>query len=219
GFSRGSGSGSGSGKGRGEATGETRLIDRETKSFNVSGQPRVNVNTFDGSITVHGWDKQVVMYTATKRASDDDELKQIAIQTEQQGSAVSIIAKSPQESGSASLDVYVPRSSTLHVSSGDGRLNVEGVNGELTLRTGDGAIEVNDSRGQLQVNTGDGHIRVAGFDGQVDARTGDGAIALEGKVIGLTARTGDGSITLAVPSDSNFTVETNAEDLSNEGLS
>jgi len=213
------GMGRGVGRGRGEGVADARVIDREQKSFTVSGQPRVNVSTFDGSITIHGWDKQEVSYTATKRGGDDEELRQITVQSEQQGSAVSIIAKSQQESGSASLDVYVPRNSSLHVSSGDGRLNVEGVNGELTLRTGDGAIEVNDSRGQLQVNTGDGHIRIAGFDGQVDARTGDGAILLEGKFIGLTARTGDGSITLAVPSDSNFTVETNAEDLSNEGLS
>jgi DUF4097 and DUF4098 domain-containing protein YvlB len=213
------GIGRGAGRGRGEGMSEARVIDREQKTFTVSGQPRVNVSTFDGSVTVHGWDKQEVSYTVTKRGGDDDELRQINIQSEQQGSVVSIIAKSEHESGSASLEVYVPRNSSLHVSSGDGRLNVEGVNGELTLRTGDGAIEVNDSRGQLQVNTGDGHIRVAGFDGQVDARTGDGAIVLEGKFVGLTARTGDGSITLAVPSDANFTVETNAEDLSNEGLS
>ncbi len=211
-------SGAGTGKGRGEGVGGARVLDRESKSFTVSGEPRVNVGTFDGAVTVHGWDKSEVMYTATKRAGDDVELKQITIQSEQQGPAISIIAKSSEGSGSAALDVYVPRNSSLHVSSDDGRLNVEGVSGQITLRTGDGSIEVNDSKGQLQVNTGDGSIRIANFNGQVDARTGDGSIALEGKFTGLSARTGDGSITLAVPPDSNFTVETNAEGISNEGL-
>jgi DUF4097 and DUF4098 domain-containing protein YvlB len=219
GSGRGSGSGSGSGKGRGEGVGGARLLDRESKTFTISGQARVNIGTFDGSVTVHGWDKQEVMYTATKRAGDDDELKQISVQAEQNSSSVSIIAKSPGSSGSASFDVFVPRSSTLHVSSDDGRLTVDGVSGQITLRTGDGAIEVSDSKGTLHVNTGDGHIRIATFDGQVDAQTGDGAIALDGKFAGVVARTGDGSITLAVPSDSNFTVETNTEDISNEGLS
>jgi DUF4097 and DUF4098 domain-containing protein YvlB len=214
----GRGTGSGSGKGRGEGVGGARVLDRESRSFSVTGEPRVNVGTFDGAVTVHGWDKSEVMYTATKRAENDDQLKQIHIQSEQQGSSVSIIAKSPEGSGSAALDVYVPRNSSLHVSSDDGRLNVEGVSGQITLRTGDGSIEVNDSKGQLQVNTGDGSVRISNFNGQVDARTGDGSIALEGKFAALSARTGDGSITLAVSPDSNFTVETNAEDVSNEGL-
>src|SRR6266850_3703153 len=158
---RGAGAGTGAGRGSG---GNGRLTTQESKTFTVSGSPRVNVGTFDGAVTVHGWDKSEVMYTATKRAGDDDELKQITIQSEQQGSAISIIAKAPEKSGSAALDVYVPRNSSLHVSSDDGRLNVEGVSGQITLRTGDGSIEVNDSKGQLQVNTGDGSIRIANFN-------------------------------------------------------
>ncbi|HLE63384.1 MAG TPA: DUF4097 family beta strand repeat-containing protein [Pyrinomonadaceae bacterium] len=215
---RGFGRGTGRGSGRGEGVGDARLLDRESKSFAVSGQARVNVGTFDGAVTVHGWDKSEVMYTATKRAGTEDELKQIEIESEQQGSTVSIIAKSSQSAGSAAVDVYVPRGANLHVSSDDGQLNIEGVSGRITLRTGDGSIQVSDSKGQLEANTGDGHIRIANFDGQVDARTGDGAIALEGKFTELSARTGGGSITLAVPADSNFTVETNAEAISNEGL-
>jgi DUF4097 and DUF4098 domain-containing protein YvlB len=215
---RGYGRGEGSGKGRGEGWSGTRVLDRESKSFSVSGQPQVNVGTFDGTVTVRGWDKAEVMYTATKRGNDEAELKEITIDAQQQGSSISIIAKSPESNGSVSLEVFVPRSSGLHVSSDDGRLDVQGVSGQITLRTGDGAIEVSDSGGRLNVNTGDGHIRIAKFDGQVEARTGDGAIILEGKFASLAARTGDGSITLAVPGDSNFTVETNAEEISNEGL-
>jgi hypothetical protein len=194
------------------------LIERESKSFSVPGSPRVNIVTFDGTVTVYGWDKPEVMYAATKRGEDEQEIKQIKIQAEQQDSVVSIIAASEEGNGSASLEVHVPRNATLHVSSGDGRLNLQGVSGDLTLRSGDGAIEVVDGRGQLQVNTGDGHIRISKFDGQVDARTGDGAIALEGNFSGLAAQTGDGSISLSVPANSNFTIETNAEGINNDGL-
>ncbi len=209
--------GVGEGKGSG-GYGYKSLTERESKSFSIAGSPRVNIATFDGAIIVRGWDKPQVMYTATKRGGDERELKQVAIQTEQQGSSVSIIAKSEESNGSASLNVYVPRNSTLHVSSQNGELDAQGVSGELTLRTGEGSIKVSNGGGQLQVNTGDGEIRIASFEGQVDARTGDGSISLDGKFTGLAARTNHGNISLSVPANSDFTVETNADGIDNVGM-
>jgi DUF4097 and DUF4098 domain-containing protein YvlB len=196
-----------------------RFTAKETKTFAVSGSPRVTITTFDGQVTVHGWDKPEVSYTATKAANDEESLKAITIQTQQQGDGVSINAHDNDSNGSVSFDVYLPKQSSLHVSSGDGALNLEGVSGNITLRSGDGPIQVANGGGQLQVNTGDGVIRVIKFDGQVDARTGDGEIALDGNFNSLEARTGDGQITLTVPAGSSFTIETNAPDeISNEGF-
>jgi len=198
--------------------GSSKFVERESKTFSVPANSRINLITYDGPITVHGWDKAEVMYTATKHGEDEEQLKEVRIETDQQGPAVSVIAKSPDHSGWVALEVFVPRNSSVHVSSEDGQLTLQGVTGELTLRTGDGSIDVTDSRGQLKVSSGDGHIRVANFDGLADARTADGAIMLDGRFSGLTARTGDGSISLAVARDSNFTVETDAESLDNQGL-
>lgn len=197
-----------------------RFTAKETRTFAVSGSPRVTINTFDGQVTIRGWDKPEVMYNATKGAHDENSLKEISIQAQQHGQAISITANNnDQPYGSVNFDVYVPRQSSLHVSSGDGALNLEGVSGQITLRSGDGPIEVANGGGQLQVNTGDGVIRVIKFDGQVDARTGDGAIALDGNFNSLSARTGDGTISLTVPAGSSFTIETNAPDeISNEGF-
>ncbi|HEV8428779.1 MAG TPA: DUF4097 family beta strand repeat-containing protein [Pyrinomonadaceae bacterium] len=197
-----------------------RVTAKETRTFAVTGSPRVTLNTFDGEVTVRGWDKQEISYTATKAAHDEESLKGISIQSQQQGEAVSITATNNEsENGSVSFDVYVPRQSTLHVSSGDGALNLEGVKGQITLRSGDGPIQVSNGGGQLQVNTGDGVIRVIKFEGQVDARTGDGEIALDGNFNAVSARTGDGTISLSVPAGSSFTIETNAPDeISNEGF-
>ncbi|MEP6742543.1 MAG: DUF4097 family beta strand repeat-containing protein [bacterium] len=195
-----------------------RFVATESKSFSVPANARVNLATYGGSITVHGWEKSEVMYTATKHGEDDEQLKEVRVDTEQQGPAVSVIAKSNQDHGWVALEVFVPRNASVHVSSEDGRLVLQGVSGELTLRTGDGSIEVTDSQGQLKVSSGDGHIRIANFDGQADARTADGAISLDGRFSSLSARTGDGSISLAVAPDSNFTIETDAASISNQGL-
>ena len=56
----------------------------------MSGSPRVTINTFDGQVTIHGWDKPEVMYTATKASHDENSLKQITIQAQQQGQAISV---------------------------------------------------------------------------------------------------------------------------------
>lgn len=190
---------------------------QETKSFAVGASPRVNLTTFDGPITVHGWDQAEVRYTATKRAEDEESLKQLTIQTEQQGSTLSINAVNEHEyNGSVSLDVYVPRQASLHVSSGDGPLTLDGVSGDITLRSDDGPISVSNGGGQLHVTTGDGPIQINKFDGQVEARTGDGPIALDGNFNALSARTGDGEISLTVPAGSSFTIETNASDEINQ---
>jgi len=197
-----------------------RFQAKETRTFAVNGSPRVTLNTFDGRVTVHGWDKPEVAYTAIKGSHDEESLKNISIEAQQQGEAISIIAKTDDEENSTvNFDVYVPRQSSLHVSSGDGALNLDGVTGQITLRSGDGPIEVANGGGELQVNTGDGVIRVIKFDGQVDARTGDGAINLDGNFNSLSARTGDGTISLTVPAGSSFTIETNApNEISNEGF-
>lgn len=211
--------GKGVGVGKGEGYG-ARYTSQEARTFTVSGAPRVSITTFDGQVKVHGWDKAEVAYTATKQSNDADVLGKITIQAQQQGQTISINASNQNEyDGSVSFDVYVPRRSSLHVSSGDGALNLDGVSGEITLRSGDGPIEVANGGGQLQVNTGDGVIKVIKFDGQVDARTGDGQIDLDGTFNAVSARTGDGTISLSVPAGSSFTIETNAPDeISNEGF-
>lgn len=197
-----------------------RVTSQETRTFTVSGTPRVSITTFDGPVTIRGWDKQEVSYTATRHAYTDDALKQITIRAQQLGQAISVNAEPGNDNGSSvHIDVYVPRQSSIHVSSGDGALNLEGVSGNITLRSGDGPIEVANGGGQLQLTTGDGVIKVIKFEGQVDARTGDGPIELDGNFNALSARTGDGTITLAVPAGSSFTIETNAPDeISNEGF-
>lgn len=208
------------GVGAGAGAGAWKAKSQEAKVFAVSGAPRVNITTFDGHVTVRGWDKAEVSYNATKHAADDETLRQISIRGEQQGQVVSINATNPNDyHGSVSMEVFVPRQATVHVSSGDGAVSLDGVQGDITLRSGDGAIAVANSGGQLQVNTGDGTIQISKFDGQVDARTGDGAIALDGNFNALSARTGNGEISLMVPAGSSFTIETNAPDeISNEGF-
>ena len=212
-----------------------RVTARETKTYAVTGAPRVRVENFDGAINVHAWDKPEVMYTAIKRAADDREMQGIKVVAQQAGGEVTLRADfdksfshvreerngrvlSYTSNASAEFDLYVPRNSTLFVSTGDGRLRVDGVAGELDLRTGDGPIDVTGARGRLRAETGDGRIRIDNFEGDAETRTGDGRITLDGNFRSLSARTGDGTISLTLPEGANATVETNAESVFNDGV-
>lgn len=209
------------------------LVRREEKSFAVTGVPRVSVETFDGAIVVRVWDKSEVAYTAIKRATSEDALRRIELRAEQRGAEINIVSAYDKSSGvarsaaatnafvnnaSVSLIVHLPRNTNLRVTSGDGRLTVNGIAGELELRTGDGSIEVRNGRGRLRANSGDGRIIVFDFDGEVEARTNDGSITLDGRFSQLSALTDDGSILLALPASLGAIIETNAEDVVNQGL-
>lgn len=208
---------------------DSRLIERESKSFTVNGTPQINVETFDGTINVTAWDKPEVSVTAVKRASGDQSLRGIQLKTEQNGNVITLRADFDKTyarrvenvtfyNASVNYEINVPRNASVKANSADGRLVVEGVSGDLDLRTSDGAVDVRGGQGKLIVNTGDGRVRISDFDGAVDARTGDGSMILEGRFTTLSARTGDGSITLAVPSISSATIETSADSISNDGL-
>jgi DUF4097 and DUF4098 domain-containing protein YvlB len=215
--------------------GDPGFRQQESKSFKTTGTPRVRVETFEGYVNVRAWDKPEVSLTAFKRASDEHEMKGIKLRAEQSGGEIVLaaefdksFARAVKKEGervvafssgaSVSYELFVPRSALVRASTGDGRLSVEGVNGELDLRTGDGPIQVTGGRGRLHAQTGDGRINVTDYDGEAEARTGDGRISLDGRFTRVNARTGDGSISLALPANTNATIETNAESVFNDGL-
>lgn len=205
-----------------------RVTSNETKTFAVSGTPRVTLQTFDGPIVVRTWDKPEVTVNAVKRAGDENQKQGIRLSMNQSGADISVIADFDKAyaqrittsvtniSANVSLEVFVPRSTTLRAVSGDGRIVIEGVNGDLDLRTGDGPIEVQNARGRLNAATGDGRIRIINHDGQVETRTGDGSISLSGRFDQLSARTGDGSISLALANGAQATIETDSESVIND---
>lgn len=209
---------------------DLRLVERESKSFAVSGLSRVTLNTFDGRISIRAWDKPEVMVTAIKRASNEQTLRGIIFKAEQNGSEIGVQTNYDKSAArrvgndvysvnaSVTLEVFVPRNTNIKANSGDGRIELEGVTGGVTLQTEDGRIEVRDGGGQLIAKTDDGRIDVLNYTGDVNAETDDGRISLDGRFSQLAAKTGDGSILLALPSDLDATIETDADSVSGDGV-
>lgn len=208
--------------------GNYRLVERDTARFDVGNAPQVSVETFDGAVAVHGWDKPEVLVNIVKRAASENAMRGIRFNAVKDGNQIKIVASFDKAfadrpapgianvRASVNLQIYVPRGVILRASSGDGYLALDGVYGQADLVTSDGSIDVVDGRGRILAMTSDGRIRIVKFDGAAEATTGDGRITLEGRFAQLTARTGDGSITLVLPSDFDAIIETDAERLINE---
>jgi DUF4097 and DUF4098 domain-containing protein YvlB len=190
------------------------IVSRDTKKFTVTATPEVELETFDGSIEIHSWDRDEVEVEIEKRAMEQSLVDDMKVIAEQQGNRVIVKVQPPSGreefegvqigvhfSPSARLRVVVPRKTQLSASSGDGSIAIEDVAGRVVLRTNDGSVRGSQLNGDIQVRTGDGAIRFDRIEGTLDLETDDGSITLEARPSTLRARTTDGAIRVEVLPD------------------
>jgi hypothetical protein len=182
------------------------LTVREKRTFAVTGQPDLTLETFDGAIEIHSWDRNEVEVEIEKRGMEQTLLDQMTVEAEQQGDRIVLRVKGPSAaderriivgvhiSPAARLLVAVPRKSSIHARTEDGAIRVENIEGRLALRTGDGSVAVDRLTGDLEARSGDGAIQIEKAHGRLDVETDDGSISVDARPTVLRARTGDGSI-------------------------
>lgn len=189
-----------------------------TKTFTVSGRANVRVETNDGSVRVTSSDSKEVQFRVDYNGYELN--KNLRIDSRQDGDKVELIARISGHWGfgwggksrNLRIEVRVPRSADLQVSTGDGAVEASTIDGSITIATGDGSVKANALTGNVDLHTGDGSITVEalkgdirlrtgdgsieahGLDGTVSANSGDGHIKLSGRFDGLNIKTGDGSV-------------------------
>ena len=190
------------------------IVSRETKTFKVAGIPDLHLETFDGSIEVHSWDRDEVEIEIERRAMEQSLIDEMKVSAEQNGDKIVVKVSRPDRrdfdgvqigvhfSPTARLRVALPRSSQVSATSGDGSIAIEDVNGKVTLKTNDGSVSASRVTGEIFARSGDGSIRMERVAGKLDLETEDGSINLEAKPTALRAHTADGSIRLDVEADS-----------------
>ena len=190
------------------------LSARETLTFKVTGQPEVVLDTFDGAIEIHSWDKPEVEVEIERRAMEQALLDEIKVDASDKNGVVTVKVTGPSRMGqrgvtigmhispTARLRVAVPRNSNINATSGDGSIRVEAVAGKLWLNTTDGSVVGSRLGGDIQIRSGDGSIRLDNVTGKLDLETTDGSIGIDARPTVLKARTGDGSIRATIEPDS-----------------
>ena len=183
-------------------------IQREERTFEVSGTPHLRVTTFDGAIEIRSWDRSRVLVEIEKRGATREAVEGLQIVAEQDGNSISVEVKRPKaetltgfalrRSANAKLIVSVPAHADVVATSGDGSIRIERVAGRVELKTGDGSIRANDVSGDLTLNSSDGSISVDGAEGRLDLETGDGGVQVAGKLNAVRLHTNDGSVVYRV---------------------
>src|SRR6202047_108893 len=197
-----------------------------TKSFAVNGRAIVRVDTNDGSVRVTSGDNKEVQFRVEYQGYELN--RNLRVDARQDGDKVELVARVSGHFGfswgghnkNLHIEVRMPKSGDLQVSTGDGAVEASGVDGNVNISTGDGALKANELtgtvdlhtgdgsisvdrlKGDIKLRTGDGSIEAHGLDGKVTADTGDGHIKLEGRFDGLNIKTGDGSVEARVDSGS-----------------
>ena len=189
------------------------LSARETLTFKVSGQPQVVLDTFDGAIELHSWDRPEVEVEIEKRAMEQALIDEIKVESSEKNGVVTVKVTGPSRaefrgvtigmhiSPTARLRVAVPRHSNIEATSGDGSIRAEAIDGKLTLITADGSVTGTRLGGEIHIRSGDGSIRLDNVTGKLDLETTDGSIGIDARPTVLKARTGDGSIRATIEPD------------------
>jgi DUF4097 and DUF4098 domain-containing protein YvlB len=187
--------------------------DEWSKTFNLTGNPDLRVDTSDANIHVSTWDQNTIeaKVTTTRYKIGDDGIR---IEERQTGNMVEIEVHYPHHgitinwgnSGShrVDIDIHMPREGRVDLHTGDGKIELSNFKGEMQLRSGDGSQEIDGVDGKLRATTGDGHIRANGRFDELDLKTGDGRVdarAAAGSALttGWRLESGDGTVTLDVP--------------------
>lgn len=192
------------------------LADDWSKKYTIAGHPDLRVDTNDGSVTIRTWDRKEIEARVTtsgwKIGSGE-----VTVTDHQTGDHVELEVRIPHRvfevsfgHRSVRVELQVPRDIRTDIHTGDGSITVDGLHGETRLSTGDGHIEAERLDGILDAQTGDGRLRVRGRFDQLNLHTGDGSIEAEiesGSRMSSEwrVRTGDGHVTLRLPA--NFSAE------------
>lgn len=172
-------------------------------TYDLQPNGRVSVEGFNGSIDITGWDRNQVEIIGTKYASSDELLKEIKIDTMNAPDAVTLRAHRLKSGdgwwgkGGAGvrMTIRVPRKVQLErISSSNGSVRVESVEGDARVSTSNGTIRVANLTGRLEATTSNGKLEAIDIKGGATLRTSNGAIQADSVRGPFDASTSNGSI-------------------------
>jgi DUF4097 and DUF4098 domain-containing protein YvlB len=173
-------------------------------SFPLNSNGRVSLEGFNGSIEVTGWDRNEIEITGTKYASSEEFLKAIKINISNTPDSITVRTDRPNreggswfrnEGGGVRFIVRVPRKAQLdRVSSSNGSIRLENVDGNARLNSSNGTIRANRVNGNLEVSTSNGGIELLDINGGMNLRTSNGTIRVDNAKGAFEAQTSNGAI-------------------------
>ncbi|HRK33425.1 MAG TPA: DUF4097 family beta strand repeat-containing protein [Candidatus Hydrogenedentes bacterium] len=162
----------------------------EMKPFGSKGEIEIVITS--GSVTVEAWDEPMIQVTGAISARagnfefsiDDDDAK-IRVVHPRNGKSV----------GSSKLLVRMPRTcDDLRIKVTSGKIDVRGIEGELTIESTSGTVDLADIKGEVRAQTVSGDLNIQGVLKECEAKVVSGDLVLRIDAGEVTAGTISGAI-------------------------
>ncbi len=192
-------------------------------SWDLAPDGRVNLEAFNGSIEISGWDENKVDVAGTKYASSEQLRDSIKIETHNDSSSVEVRAIRPSIGHGgmgARMVVRVPRKARLdrvttsnasvrvhdvenggRIKTSNGSIRAENIAGDVDAHTSNSSIDLDSVRGNAVMHTSNGRIQAENISGQCEAETSNSSIKIRLQNAPLTPvrlKTSNGSIELTL---------------------
>ena len=169
--------------------------------FKLAQGGRLEVESFNGSIEVVGWDNDAVQVRGTKSASQQEVVKELNIEATGDTGQVRLRAVRPTPNChcGVSFTIKVPRKTRIErADTSNASLRIESIDAPARVHTSNGSIKIYDVSGDLEATTSNASIDAEKLSGSAVFRTSNGRIHGDAIRGSLEARTSNSSIDLAV---------------------
>jgi DUF4097 and DUF4098 domain-containing protein YvlB len=187
------------------------MQDTDTTFAVRAGGGRLNLDNFEGSVTISTWSRSSIRIQATH---DDD----TRVEVENRGSGVWIRGRSRYGPAEVSYRITVPAEMSLEISSHEGEVQIDGTRGDVQVSTVEGAITLKGGRGRISLTSVEGDLTVAGAEGRLSLTTVDGVITLREVAGDIDANTVDGDILIDGASATNVDARSVDGDITYNGV-
>jgi hypothetical protein len=157
------------------------FVETVTLDSPIAAGQTFNVNNPSGRTVIHGnASSNGVHVVATKRFSIGGHAPDVRLTPTATG-----VSLDAQSSGGRSpfgspnwveYTVDVPATVAVKAQSGNGRLEIDGLNGDVQVEMGSGQVSLTNLGGAVQAQSGSGSIQLSNIGGEVRATTGSGQI-------------------------------------------
>jgi DUF4097 and DUF4098 domain-containing protein YvlB len=135
----------------------------ETRPLAANGA--FELENTNGSVRLTSWDEPRVRIEAVKRARSERALEELKIEITGEADRVSVRTRYPRPrwlGGSAAVDyrVSLPRGARVRVGTVNGRVEVDGVAGELIASTVNGSVDVTHAGSRVDASSVNGKVEV-----------------------------------------------------------
>jgi|RhiMethySRZTD1v2_1073278.scaffolds.fasta_scaffold19552_8 DUF4097 and DUF4098 domain-containing protein YvlB len=179
-------------------------------TFAFSADGTVDLTSFNGDITVTGWNrKEARVKASTERGT---------LRWRFSSTRISVEADIYRgRTGETDYEVMVPEGVRVVLRSMNGSLTVHGVKGSVDLHTNNGDVEVTDASGTIELATLSGDATGSRLRGDVDATSLNGTVQLtdvQGAIVKAESTSGDLELVNVVSPDVDATTVSGEVDFS-----